>query len=153
MSLECWYYIAGIVSAGVATIGLIVLALYAYDTRQLRVATNEQVEATIKPCVVLGPELGNDSNGAPLFIRNVGVGVALNVRWRYTDDDHPWQEFPALGPGESLRVSFLIRDVINNGAVECEFESLSGTRYSTLSGFSESTQNLDFRHSFRKVSA
>lgn len=151
MSLECWYYLAGVVSAAVGAVGLVVLSIYAYDTRQLRVAANEQIEATMKPCALLIPELGNNSTGAPLFLKNVGVGVALNVRWRYTGIEHSWQEFPTLGPGEALRVPFLIRDVINNGALECEFESLSGAHYSTLSGFSENTTGLDFRHSFKKL--
>ncbi|HSY03629.1 MAG TPA: hypothetical protein VK819_15810 [Acidobacteriaceae bacterium] len=152
MSLECWYYIAGIASAAVGLLGLVALIVYAYDTRQIRIAAQDQVEATMKPCAVVIPGSGNDSVDAPLFLKNVGVGVALNIRWRYTDKaDQPWQEFPALGPGESRAVPFLIKHVINGGAVECEFESLSGARYSTLSGFSENTQNLDFRHSFKKL--
>lgn len=151
MSPECWYYVAGIVSSAVAVLGLIALCIYAYDTRQLRAAAQGQVEATMKPCALLMPEFGNDSTDAPLFLKNVGVGVALNIRWRYTEKDYPWQEFPALGPGEALKVPFLIKEVINNGAVECEFESLSGARYSTTSFFSEKTTNLDFRHSFRRV--
>jgi hypothetical protein len=153
MSLECWYHIAGIASAVIGFFGLVALIVYAYDTRQLRIAAHEQIEATMKPCALVVPHPDNESVDAPLFLKNVGVGVALNIRWRYTGkSDHPWQEFPALGPGESRAVSFLIKHVINGGAVECEFVSLSGARYSTLSGFSEDTQNLDFRHSFKKLS-
>ena len=153
MSLECWYYIAGIASAVIGFFALIGLAIYAYDTRQLRIAAQDQIEATMKPCAIVVPQPGNESVDTPLFLKNVGVGVALNIRWRYTGKaEHSWQEFSALGPGESRAVSFLIKHVINNGAVECEFESLSSTRYSTFSGFSENTQNLDFRHSFKKLS-
>ena len=152
MSLECWYYIAGIVSAVIGLIGLIALVIYACDTRQLRHAAQDQVEAMMKPCTLIVQNSENDSLDAPLFLKNVGVGVALNVRWRHTRKaDYPWQEFPTLGPGESREASLLIKDVINYGAVECEFESLSGAGYSTLSGFSENTQNLDLRHSFKKL--
>jgi len=106
----------------------------------------------MKPCAIVVPADGNDSVDAPLCLKNVGVGVALNVRWRYTrKENHAWQEFPTLGPREFRHVRFLTKDVIPNGEIECEFESLSGTIYSTLSGFSENTQNLDFRHSFKKL--
>jgi hypothetical protein len=58
----------------------------------------------MRPCAIVVPEAGNDSVGAPLFLKNVGVGVALNIRWRYAGkSDNLWQEFSALGPGESRR--------------------------------------------------
>ena len=152
MSLECWYYTAGIVSAVIGFFGLIGLTVYAIDTRKLRIAAQEQIETAMRPCVLIAESPQNGSVGTPLFMKNVGVGVALNVHWRYTGrPNHTWQESPSLGAGESKPVPFLIRDVINGGAVECEFESLSGACYSTLSGFSENSPNLDFRHSFKKL--
>ena len=154
MSIEWWYDAAGIGSFLVGCGGLIGLGIYAYDTRQLRLAAQEQMETAMKPCVLIISDPQKEGVDAPLFMTNAGVGVAINIRWRYTGlTEHQWQEFPALGPAESMNVSFLIKHVINHGAVECEFESLSGTRYSTLSGFSEKSQNLDFQHSFKKLSA
>jgi hypothetical protein len=60
MSLECWYYVAGIVSAGAAIAGLIGLWYYATETHRLRVAADtqlvvaqDQLENGMKPCVLL----------------------------------------------------------------------------------------------------
>jgi hypothetical protein len=105
MSLEYWYYIAGIASAVIGLLALVGLGIYAYDTRQLRIAAQDQTEATMKPCAVVVPDPSNGGIDGPLLLKNVGVGVALNIRWRYTGKDYPWREFPALGPGESRHVS------------------------------------------------
>jgi hypothetical protein len=56
-----------------------------------------------------------------------------------------------LGSMETKETPLLLKHVIPGG-VECEFKSLSGTRYRTLSGFSEDTPNLDLRHEFERVS-
>lgn len=165
MALESWYYAAGIGSFFVALGALIGLAFYAADTRKMRLtsqeqsaaareqasATQGQIEALILPCVLLLEHQSSDAVDAPLQFKNCGPGVALNIRWRHSGrTPHAWIEFPALGPGEIRRAPFLTRDVINRGPIECEFESVGGSRYSTLSGFSEST-NLDYRHQFRKL--
>ena len=81
------------------------------------------------------------------------MGPALNIRWRYRkEQDRAGHEFPALGAGEVMEVSFVLRDVINNGAaIECEFESLSGVRYLTTSEVKDATQTFDFQHRFRRL--
>jgi len=60
MSLECWYYVAGIVSAAAAIAGLYGLWYYARETHRLRVAADrqlsvaqDQLEHGMKPCVLL----------------------------------------------------------------------------------------------------
>jgi hypothetical protein len=166
MTLESWYYLAGISSFFVAVGGLIGLAFYAFDTHELRTASEKQLKAAMKqveaiqqqlesaitPCVLV---LENRSNGevdAPLRLTNCGPGVALNISLRYSGDEaQQWTEFPALGPGETTDAQFRTRDVIDRGAVECRFESISGTPYSTLSGFSENTTNLNYRHQFKRL--
>lgn len=157
MTLECWYYAAGIGSFFVAFGGLIGLAFYAAETRSLRIASQKQVntaqqqlEAAITPCVLVMRSESSDSVDAPLRLANCGQGVALNLRWKYSGKTQTWMEFPALGPGDTRLAPFLIRDIINNGSIECVFESISGASYSTVSLFSENT-NFDFRHQFKRL--
>ncbi len=172
MTLECAYYLAGVGSFFIALGGLIGLVIYALDTRKLRIVAGEQLEAAKKqaeaalqqavaaqegleaavtPCALIVGDAESESVEAPLSMRNVGAGAAINIQWRLTKVPNPaWTEFPALSPGECRRVPFHMRDVIP-GQVECEFESLSGTRYQTRSGFSEDTTNLDFRHEFNRL--
>lgn len=158
MTLESSYYIAGIASFFVGLGGLIGLIVYAVDTHKLRDAAQKQVtaaqhqlEAAITPCVLVFDTSG--AVDAPLLFKNSGTGVALNVRWRYSaSKSKEWTEFSALGPGEGRKAPFLTRDIINYGAIECVFESISGTPYLTLSGFSDTTTNLDYRHQFKRLS-
>jgi hypothetical protein len=129
MSLECWYYLAGIFSFFVAVGGLIGLIIYAIDTRKMRVAAQEQIEATVTPCVLVFEDPDNQSVDAPLWFRNVGTGVALNIRWRFMGSTgKSLHEFPALASSYQRKATFLKQQVISYGAVECEFESLSGAR-------------------------
>ena len=167
MTLECGYYIAGIGSFLVAILGLAGLVYYAYETRKLRIAAQEQLgalkeqvraaqdqlEAAFVPCVVITQDPSNDSVDATLYARNVGAGVALNTRWRYVKyHDKPWIELPALVVGGSRTLPFKVRDVINGAGIECEFEGLGRIRYRTLSSFSETTTDLDLRHQFERLS-
>jgi hypothetical protein len=153
MSLTDAYQIAGIVSATVALVGLIVLWVYAYDTRKLRLVAQRQLEAPITPCVVI---MGNPQNrglDGPLRFENLGVGVALNIRWRYASSSTAWNEVPALSTRETHHTPVVIRSILNHGkAIICEFESLSGTRYTTTSSIPEDTRDFDFQHSFRPLS-
>jgi hypothetical protein len=153
MTLESCYYLAGIVSSGVGLAGLVGLVLYTRETHKIRKATQQQLESATAPCVFVVGDPGKKGLDGPLSMRNFGVGPALNIRWRYRkEQNRPGREFPALGPGEVMGVSFVLRDVINGGmAIECEFESLSGVRYLTTSEVEEATQTFDFHHRFRRL--
>jgi hypothetical protein len=151
MSLTDAYQIAGIVSATVAFVGLIVLWVYAYDTRKLRLVAQQQLEAPITPCVVVTGNPQNKGLDGPLRFENLGVGVALNIGWRYASSPTTWIEVPALSLRDTHHAPFVIRDILNHGkAIICEFDSLSGTRYTTTSSIPEDTREFDFQHHFKQ---
>jgi len=157
MTLECWYYVAGIVSAVCAVLGLAGLTWYAIETYKLRTAAQDQVESTIKPCVLFlenppGPaqSKGFDDNG--LLIKNVGNGPAINVRWKL-NSQMQWQETAALEVGVARETALHLKSVINHGKIECMFESINGVTYITESGFSGDASDLDLRHTFRRVNS
>jgi hypothetical protein len=154
MSLEAWYYIAGIVSAAIGLVGLMALIVYARDTRKLRQTAEDQLEGMARPCVLLMMDHVNrgsfDQN--PLILRNLGSGVALNIRYRLeSSEDSPWVEAPAL-PIDGRAVSGLyLKHLVTNLPVTCEFESLSGARYRSESYIGVHTTDLDLRHKFEKL--
>ncbi len=82
MGLEDLYYAAGIGSFIVGLFGLVGLICYALDTRKMRVATQQQLEAAFTPCVLLVEDPKDGRLETPLSIKNFGSGAALNIRWR-----------------------------------------------------------------------
>jgi hypothetical protein len=150
MTLECWYYVAGIVSAAAAVVGLIGLFYYAHETTKLRRISENQLESMSKPCVVFVEQQVTGTE-MPLFIKNIGNGPALNIRWKGLIEGN-WVEEPVLGSGESRLTLLRIRTIINGGGtVMCVFESMSRRGYQTKTGFSENTQDLQLRHSFKEL--
>ena len=152
MSLENAYYIAGIVTAFTSFLGLVGLVIYAVDTRMLRVSSQEQTEAMIRPCVVF-VEDPKDQSGITenkLLIRNVGIGAAMNIRWRTTRvPDAKWIEVAALAAHEDRKSALSKTTLVFGISVECQFEGMGGIQYTTLSYFSKDT-DLDIRHTFMK---
>jgi hypothetical protein len=155
MHLENLYYLAGIVSALAAVLGLFGLAYYASETRKLRVAAQDQVQNMLKPCVLLIRDHSSSRrfNQTPLIFKNLGTGAALNLRWHLAaSETHAWQELPALAPTEICTSHLLIKDVLNGGgSVECEFESITGERYQTHSYYPDSTSDFDPRHTSKQI--
>ena len=146
------YNLASIFSFFVAFVGLIYLIRYAGDTKEIRIATQKQLEAPFIPCVLFVEEIGNDSVDALMWMKNAGPGTAINIRWRFEGKkDNHWIEAPALGVGESRQTSLLKSNVLNRGSLECEFESLGGKRYRSRSGFHKDSQHLDLRHQFKQL--
>lgn len=153
--LEELYYMAGIVTAATSVLGLIGLVVYARETWKMRKAAEDQVENMIKPCVLFmenppgeGQVGGFDDKG--LFVRNVGKGPAINIRWR-TVGNTKWIEGPALDVGASYVSTIRLANVINKGVIECVFESINGVGYMTQTGFSGEASELDLRHTFKKL--
>lgn len=149
MTLECWYYIAGIVSTLIALLALVGLTVYALDTRKLRIAGQQQLEATIRPCVLLmeDADVLRDFEHGNLILKNVGAGVALNVRWRYQRTKNSgWIGCPALASSDCIRPQVHPRDVLDGGGVEIEFSSLSDTRYRATVTCGSPGSSLEMRH-------
>ena len=157
MSLECWYYVSGIVSAVIGLVGLCGLLYYANETRKMRIAAENQVENMSRPCVLFmeNPPKSGELGGFdwyPLLVKNVGAGAAINIRWRTTNNPRArWVEGPALEAGGCKESKLHIKNVINNGVIECVFESIGGIGYITETGFSGNETELDLRHTFRKL--
>jgi hypothetical protein len=150
MTLECWYYVAGIVSAVAAVVGLVGLFYYAHETTKLRRISQNQLEAMSKPCVVFIEQEVTGSE-MPLQIKNVGNGPALNIRWKAINAKN-WVEEPVLAKGESRLTLLRTEAIINGGqAVICVYESMSRRGYQTDTGFSENSQDAQLRHSFKEL--
>jgi hypothetical protein len=154
MTLESWYYVSGIASFFVALGGLIGLVAYAFDTRRIRIAGQHQLEAAIRPCVLLmeDADQARDFDHSNLILKNVGVGVSLNVRWRYMKiKNSGWIGCPALAPGEFVRPPVHPRDVLDGNGVECEFSSLSDTKYRVIITYGKPGSSLELQHKVELV--
>jgi hypothetical protein len=154
MTLECWYYIAEIVSAVIALLALVGLIIYAWDTRKLRITNQQQLEATIRPCVLLmeDADVLRDFDHANLILKNVGAGVALNVRWRYQCiKNSGWVGCPALASGDFIRPPVHPRDVLDGSGVEVEFSSLSDTRYRATVTCGSPGSSLEMQHKVERL--
>jgi hypothetical protein len=154
IKLECWYYVSGIASSFVALGGLIGLAVYAFDTRRLRIAAQQQLETAIRPCVLLMEDADalRDFDHANLILKNAGGGGALNVRWRYKIiADSDWIGCPALAPGEFIRPPVHPRDLLDGNGIECEFTSLSDTRYRATVTCGTPGPGLELQHKVELV--
>lgn len=117
--------------------------------------TKQAGHSTIKPCVLLMEDADRprDFETSHLIFKNLGAGVALNVRWRYMKiRDSGWTGVPALAPGDFVRAPVHPRDVLEGAGGECEFSSLSGVRYRVvISCPSEMNVSLELRHEFRQI--
>ncbi|MHB1838327.1 MAG: hypothetical protein ACYCPD_01065 [Acidobacteriaceae bacterium] len=158
-SLEHWYYIAGIGSSIAALLGLFGLGFYACETYRLRKVSQEQLEASMIPCVLALEDLSTATftSSGNLILSNVGVGVALNIRCRYekeNDTEGKWHSFPALSPKGTASLGDDGQNLmIAHGHLVCEFESLSGRRYSSGSWYEGSQGEPGFKlhHRFNKL--
>lgn len=57
-----------------------------------------------------------------------------------------------MAKGESRLTLLRIKTIINGGqAVICVYDSMSRRGYQTDTGFSENTQDLQLRHSFKEL--
>jgi hypothetical protein len=150
ITFEAWYYIAGIISAGAALVGIPGLYYYAHETTKLRRISENQLESMSKPCVVFVEQMVTGTE-MPLCIKNIGNGPALNIRWK-TLNGKNWVEEPVLASGDSRLTLVRIKTILNGGhAVICVYESMSRRGYQTDTGFSESTQDIQLRHSFKEL--
>jgi hypothetical protein len=131
---------------------LFVLGVYAWDTRKLRLVAQQQLENAITPCVVITANPQRLGIDGAIEMENIGVGTALNVRFSFVDTIS-WSSAPAIPARGHIAVAFRIKDILNHGKqVICEFESLSGTRYRTLSIVPDDTKHFDLEHRFERLS-
>lgn len=130
------------------------LVWYAIETKRLRRAAEDQLEALAKPCLTLATELravsdailemhqavGNTiaaGNGGYFVLHNIGSGVALNVTYRFKSLDPHLQAdsstryFISVPPGHKIRMPEPMNASGCSG--ECElvfrFESIGRKTY------------------------
>ena len=167
VSEPCWMVYA---SFAISVLTLAVLIWYAWLTRGIEKAANEQSEGLAKPVIVVesSPDIP-DSNvdrailGGGLFseivngvrLLNIGTGPALWVEWS-TKGQHNTGEGPESGsagfvpylrPNETVdtECSRAYVSGLNYLTVECRYQSLSRTRYTsrTTIGDRDSANHAD----------
>ena len=139
---------------GVQILALIGLICYAVETMKIRKASQQQVEGMSKPCLTLWGELrdGNDAilemhgavgniiaaaDGGSYVVQNIGNGVALNVRYRFTrPNDDPARPrdaryVPHISPAGRATLVETIGGYNAEHEVTFEYESIGGRRYRT----------------------
>jgi hypothetical protein len=133
---------------------LIVLFIYAWDTKRIKEAAEEQAEGIQKPCVVveLQPNLfvaSGESNLTGRFVlrtltgnmtlRNIGQGPAIDVRIKFLDQqsaDETVAEWPCpsvafIEARESFRVGVPDSVIGHHLALLIQYESATGRSYET----------------------
>lgn len=146
-------HVVQLVLTAVNSATLVVLLWYSLETRRLRVAAQEQLEALAKPCLTLSADLrqpddailsmyeavGNTiarSNEGNFAVQNIGSGIALNVRYvfnqldtngRKTSDDQRYLQ--SVAPGQPVRMPEPINAFQGSYAVVFNFESIGGKAY------------------------
>lgn len=120
------------VAVSVAT--LLVLCIYAVDTRRIAKASLLQIENAQKPVLVLlqKPQVvGQHAGGWAL--ENQGSGAAINVRHSDIGGGGQFREnVRALAKSDFLIFESFNIDVMRNHVFTAEYESLGGRRYRTV---------------------
>jgi hypothetical protein len=137
---------------GLATLGILIW--YAVETKRLRIAAQDQLEALAKPCLTLLTELRDPSdailemhqaigntiaagNGGNFILHNIGNGVALNVTYSFHSfdpdlhADSSTRYFISVTPGQKVQMPEPMN--VSGYSAECElvftFDSIGGTTY------------------------
>jgi hypothetical protein len=140
------------VSLAIQVIALIALIVYAWDTRRIKKASQEQAESAQKPCLVLVTDSRDfdetvlETNGAAggaviaprngnVALQNVGNGPALNVSYDFRPLDpsnisRPHGYLPNIMVGKSL-VLAVPRGILDAQDYEVvfQYDSMSRQRY------------------------
>ena len=124
VSIEAW---ATVALAGLTLVTLIVLCVYARDTKKIARASVEQLENSQMPFITLSEQSDNISK-----LQNQGVGVALNVQGLvYHRDETRYETIREnIGPGGTSRRSISV-DSSNLRNARFTYASLSGREYVT----------------------
>jgi len=138
----------------VASLTFVALVWYAIETRRLRVAAQDQLEALAKPCLTLAMELRDPSDAilemhqavgnttargdhGNFMVHNIGNGVALNVSYRFRSlerdalNDLSARYFISVLPNQKATMPEPMN--VSSYSGECqltfEFDSIGGVRY------------------------
>ena len=130
-----WATTLALLQVIVMTITLIVLCVYAYDTRRIAQASVAQTENSQKPFLVLlqkPQQVGQHPGGWAL--ENQGFGPAINIRHTEVVGVEGFREnVRALAANSDF---FFLEgfniDVMRNHVFVAEYESLSGKKYRTV---------------------
>lgn len=144
-----------IINTAIGVLGLMLLGLYAWDTRKIRLAAQDQTEGQQKPCITLCATARDpadaivEANGVVgamvlatqegnLALQNLGNGLALKVRYDFTQISPRGAEatyrrgsyLQHMAAGKSFPIPVPHARLRNT---DCEFvatyESLGGRKY------------------------
>ncbi len=116
--------------------GLIVLGIYAFDTRRIREATLNQSSASRRPFFILTTD--SPMQGVSVWqIKNVGVGPALETTWEYKDPilrEQSLTQVGAVAPGSVVTIREAngpigARDLTVRGGLRITYTDTAGKVY------------------------
>ena len=132
--------IATIVQDLLLFLSALLVGWYLVETRKLRIASQEQVEAASRPAIVVKAQPG--TTAVPTVV-NIGNGPAIDVQWSLTNSK--WAgSIPYLEPdqAQALPMSEMkaiyhsaVKTTSNTASIECSYRSLSGRSYSSSNAY------------------
>jgi|ERR1039458_2171185 hypothetical protein len=137
MTLADWIQLGSLI---VSVVGLVFLVKYVCYTRKIAEQTVTQTEASFKPAIIA---IGGEHTNAPLGLRNIGKGPALEVEWAITGTEkHGKISYIEAGNAcEALPVPAGTKSLFegatksNAVAIRCSYRSISGRTYTSLSDY------------------
>jgi hypothetical protein len=149
--------VATIFQAGILLVSAILILWYLVETRRMRIAAERQVEASFRPALIVT----HDGSRTSLpQLHNIGLGPAMEVTWtaRSSKLGH---KFPYLLPNQkqplcdvsalfdvgAFNVASEIGPEDGTVVIECNYRSLSGKRYASMSTLDLNT--IQFTTAFR----
>lgn len=134
------------IQAAVSIATLLVLCIYAVDTRKIAKASLLQIENAQRPFLFLlqkPPVFGQHGGGWAL--ENQGSGPAINVRHSDIGGGGQFREnVRALAKSDFLIFEGFNIDVMRNHVFTAEYESLGGRRYRTVVQWHDSIMRTTF---------
>jgi hypothetical protein len=134
------------IAIALLTVNAVLVWRYLRETRKIRIASEEQVEAQMMPAVVIHPH----SRDYQIALINVGKGPALHIKLSATERgsagkrelDRMDDDIVFLLPGEqplptSIRTQGAGLNVLSGRSLQCEYTSLSGRTYWTVIDFNK----------------
>jgi hypothetical protein len=134
------------ITIGLLAANAVLVWLYLRETRKMRIASEEQLEAQVRPAVVVHP----DTRDRYIAIVNVGKGPALHIKLSATERgsankrglDGMDDDIVFLQPGEqpvvtTIRTQGTGLNVLSGRSLQCEYKSLSGRTYWTVVDFNK----------------
>ena len=136
--------IATVVQDGLLFLSAVLISWYLWETRKLRTAAEQQVEAAFRPAIIVTHKGSLDNSP---MLENIGNGPAMEVSWSLSDSDfsgdipfvqpHQPQELQIPGMKPIYEAGYRAKSSGRSHVVriECSYRSLSGRQYRSSSAY------------------